>query len=74
LAKISAYISLFTDYRPNMGLGKILILVAGMSIRIYQYRYWQKYWPGKYIGIGWTHIGLSLPNWDDMEKIWHLTF
>ena len=50
---------LFTDYRPNIGVGK------------YQYRY---RWPiclSKYIGIGinigqehigigWTHIGLSL--------------
>jgi hypothetical protein len=29
-----------------------------MSIKVYQYQ--QKYRPGTYIGIGWTHIGLSL--------------
>jgi hypothetical protein len=61
-AKILAYTGLFTDYRPNIGLGKISVLVADMSIQIYRYQYRQKYWPGTYIGIGigWTHIGLSL--------------
>jgi hypothetical protein len=57
-----AYIGLFTDYQPNIGLGKILASVADMYIQIHRYQ--QKYRPGTYIGIGigigWTHIGLSL--------------
>jgi hypothetical protein len=53
-----AYISLFTDYRPNIGLGKISVSVANMTIQLYRYR------PATFIGIGigWTHISLSLQN------------
>ena len=45
-AKISAYIVIFTDYWPNITLGKISVSVASMSIQIYRYRYLQKYRPG----------------------------
>ena len=51
---------MFTDYWPNIGLGKISVpvLVADMSIQIYQ----QKYQPGALISIGisWTHFGPTL--------------
>jgi hypothetical protein len=40
--------------RKNIGIG----LVANMSIQIY--RYWQKYQPETYVGIGWTHTGRAL--------------
>jgi hypothetical protein len=62
MANISAYIGIFTDYWPNIGLGNILVSVADMFIQ--KNRYWQKYWPGTYIdiGIGWTNINLTLNN------------
>jgi hypothetical protein len=37
-----------------------------MSIQMYRYR--QKYRPGIYIGIGWTHIGPSLVTEHDVQQ------
>ena len=49
---------------------KILVTVSvtDMSLQIYRYQYRQKYRLAEYIGIGigWTHIGLTL----DANLVW----
>ena len=51
-------------YRQYIGKIKISVsvLVTDKLVKIYLYRYWQKYRLAEYIGIGigWTHIGLTL--------------
>ena len=60
LAKMSAFIGQNTSYRSKWPEMKISVLVTGLLVLIFRYRYRQKYWLGEYIGIGWTHIGPTL--------------
>ena len=45
---------------PDIGKMKISVLVTDTILQIYRYRYRQVYRLAEYIGIGRTHIGLTL--------------
>jgi len=59
---IGQYIGQNSRYRPYIGQMKISVSVSVADMLVQIYRYRQIYRPGTYIGIGigWTHIGLSL--------------